>query len=289
MSLKIPKAHLSTVTSLRYFPSSKVFLTAGADFTLTIRSTDLDKPNDPARVLRGHTRAITSIAIVARGRNIISSSQDGSVRLWDAESREQIWVGHTTGSVGISAIALSVGVFPDTPDSGRIITDAREVETNDKLVFCALANGSFEIFSLATKCSIYRSSSGSWNLTAISYSPSYKLLSTGSSHGVINVYNATSLNDLSSPLVSWSRNAASIEDIAFSLSPSSSAAAELAIATGDGLPYIATISRDSALNVKVKVEIVGGDCEGVRIVRVGEEEVWTAGDDGVVRAYRALR
>ena len=65
--------------------------------------------------------------------------------------------------------------------------------------------------------------------------------------------------------------------------------AELAIATGDGLPYIATISRDSALNVKVTAEIVGGDCEGVRIVRVGEEVVWTAGDDGVVRAYRALR
>ena len=194
-------------------------------------------------------------------------------------------MGHTTGSVGINTIVLSIGVFLDTPDSRNIITNAREVEMDDKLVFCTLANGSFEIFSLATKCSIVQSSSGSWNLTTILYSPSHKLLSTGSSHGVINMYNAASLKNLSSSLISWSSNASSIEDVAFLLSPSSSAAAELEIGTDDILPYITTISHDSAPNVKVKAEIVGGDYKGVRIVRVGEEEVWTAGDDSVVRAY----
>ena len=77
------------------------------------------------------------------------------------------------------------------------------------------------------------------------------------------MYNAASLNNLLSPLILWSKNAAFIEDIAFSLSSSSSATAELAIVTDDGLPYFATISSDSALNVKVKAEIVGGDCEGL--------------------------
>ena len=286
-ALKVPKAHLSTITSIRYFPSSKVLLTAGADFALTIRSTDSDTAKNPARVLRGHTRTITSIATVARGRNVISSAQDGSVRLWDVGSGEQIWVGHTTGSVGINAMVLTIGEFPDAPSCGTVITDAREVETNDKLVFCALSDGSFEIFSLATKGSLYRSSSGSSSLTAISYSPSHKLLSTGSSRGVINMYNAASLNDLSFPYISWSRNAASIEDIAFSLSPSS-ASVELTTATDDGLSYIATISHGSLAGVNVKAEIIGGDCEGVRAVRVGEGEIWTAGDDGAVRTYQVL-
>ena len=148
--------------------------------------------------------------------------------------------------------------FPDAPSGGTVITDAREVEMNDKLVFCALSDGSFEIFSLATKGSLYRSPSGSSSLTAISYSPSHKLLSTGSSRGVINMYNAASLNDLSFPYISWSRNAASIEDIAFSLSPSS-ASVELTTATDDGLSYIATISHGSLAGVEVIAEIIGGD------------------------------
>ena len=162
---QIPKAHLSMVTSLPHFPSSNVLLAVGADFTLTIQSTDLDKPNNPVRVLRGHTQAITAMASIERGRTMISSSQDGSVRLWDVGSVEQIWVGHTTGSVWISAMALSVGVFPDTPDSGRIITDVRDVETNDKLIFWTLANGSFDIFSLSPPNALFTDlpqAAGAW-------------------------------------------------------------------------------------------------------------------------------
>ena len=52
-------------------------------------------------------------------------------------------------------MVLTIGEFPDAPSGGTMITDAREVETNDKLMFCVLSDGSFEIFSLTTKDSLY--------------------------------------------------------------------------------------------------------------------------------------
>ena len=59
------------------------------------------------------------------------------------------------GSVGISIMVLTIGVFPDAPSGGIMITNAREVEMNDKLMFCVLSDGSFEIFSLTTKDFLY--------------------------------------------------------------------------------------------------------------------------------------
>ena len=52
-------------------------------------------------------------------------------------------------------MVLTIGEFPDTPSGGTMITDAREVEMNDKLMFCVLSDGSFEIFFLTTKDSLY--------------------------------------------------------------------------------------------------------------------------------------
>ena len=51
-------------------------------------------------------------------------------------------------------MVLTIGEFPDAP-SGTMITDAREVEMNDRPMFCVLSDGSFEIFSLTTKDSLY--------------------------------------------------------------------------------------------------------------------------------------
>ena len=72
------------------------------------------------------------------------------------------------------------------------------------------------------------------------------------------MYNATSLNNLSPLYISWSRNAGSIKDIAFLLSPCS-ASVKLTIATDNGLSYIATIFHGSLAGVEVKAEIIGGD------------------------------
>jgi proteasomal ATPase-associated factor 1 len=286
---KIPKSHLSTVTSVQFFPSSRVLLTAAADFTLTILPADLP-PSDsssptgvptPARILKGHTRAITSTAIVSRGRNVLSGAKDGSVRLWDVGSGTQIFSLGTAKGKYTPITAMSIGPKGDTPSAvngARMASDDREVDTMDKLVFCALQDGSFEVFDLGSRLSIFQStptSPSAGSLTAITYLPSRNLVATGSSKGLVTVYSTQSF---SSPLVSFMRNEASIESLAFTTTGT-----ELVVATDDGLPFIASVDSD---RLAVVAELVGGDCEPVRVVRSRENEVWTAGDDGVVRVYR---
>jgi len=66
------------------------------------------------------------------------------------------------------------------------------------------------------------------------------------------------------------------------------------VVTDDGLPFVARIRRidakegsGSSADVEVEAELIGGDCDAVRVVRTREDgEIWTAGDDGVVRVYR---
>ncbi|TFK50371.1 WD40 repeat-like protein [Heliocybe sulcata] len=308
------KPHLTTVTSLQFFPSSRVLLSAGADFMLHIlpaeaadgESATSDAPSfKPVRTLKAHTRYITSTAMVSRGRNVLSSAKDSTVRLWDVSGGQQIRAMWSSRFVPINSMAVGekaefqavATVDPDgenesPPKPAQL--DPREVDTVGKVVFCALQDGEFEAFDLSTKNSVFHSSSEGTGkrppLTSIAYSPTSNLLATGSSRGVITVYDT---RNLSSPVTSFTRNGSSIESLAFvvpsSLKFSGSGTQEgelgLAIGTEDGLPYVTEVRPEGP---EVVAELVGGDCEAVRVVRVrgeGGGEVWTAGDDGIVRKY----
>ena len=300
------KCHLSTVTSVRFFPSSRVLLTAGGDFAMSILPAEPTSPNappnsepiriTPVRTFKGHSRAITSTGIIARGRTILSGSKDATLRLWDVSSGAQIRMMGSAGFKPILATSLGErgeGAYSTPPDGEPpaavpVSIDPREVETADKVVFCALANGTFQAFDLGTKLSVFHSQvvgSGA-PLHAITYSPTHNLVATGSGTGIVSVFDTRSLG---MPLVSFSRNGASIEDLAFvSLSPmEGNAEVGLAIATEDGLPYVANVRPEGP---SVRAELAGVDCDAVRAVRVGSNHgtVWTAGDDGVVRRYEGL-
>ncbi|EIW58621.1 WD40 repeat-like protein [Trametes versicolor FP-101664 SS1] len=294
------KSHLSTVTSIRFFPSSRVILSAGADFSLSILSADPPESSSyttvkatPARTLRGHTRAITSTAIIARGRNVLSGSKDGTVRLWDIPSSSQIRTLAAGSSHFVPVLAISSGerwrdaALESTADD----VDSREVETSDKVVFCGLQDGSFELFDLRTKFPVFRSPAGASGarsaLQALAYSPERSLLATGSAAGLTSVYDVRTLGE--GPVTTFRRNEAPIEDIVFVDPPAHASRDEstpplggLAIATEDGLPYVANIQRSRA---DVRAELVGTDCDAVRLVRAAGRHVWTAADDGVVRRY----
>ncbi|THH27144.1 hypothetical protein EUX98_g7041 [Antrodiella citrinella] len=298
------KAHLNSVTSLRFFPSSRALLTAGVDFSLSILSAEVPSPSpnssgptasriDPVRTFKGHSRAVTSGAIISRGRNVLSSSKDGTVRLWDVPSGTQI---RSLGVAGfIPALAMSVGergegAFSQPPDGeeGAKPTpfDEREVETAEKVVFCALNDGTFQAFDLGTKQSIFHSAAqrGSSALCSIAYAPSSSLVATGSNAGIINVYDTRSLG---TPLTSFSRNGASVEELTFVSSSFGNKEPGLAVATEDGLPYVVGVRPEGPA---VQAELVGTDCDAARCIRVGgsDGEVWTASDDGIVRKYEGL-
>jgi len=265
------------------------------------------------RTLRGHTRAVTDTAIVSRGRNLLSSAKDGTIRLWDVPSGSQI----RSVALDSPVLKLSIGerpssaTGPDDPASNADI-DSREVDTSDKLAFAALADGSFAAIDLRTKRSVARSSTSAADapatsiaaLSAIAYAPSDALLATGAANGVMRLYDIRSfgVESARAELAAFRRNSASIEDAgfvslrgeAYSVPRGSTDAGVtfgLAVATSDGLPYIAQL-QPAALGavVHVRADLVGPDCDAVRVLRVvpsrdGGEEIWTAGDDGVVRRY----
>ncbi|CAL1716002.1 unnamed protein product [Somion occarium] len=290
------KPHLNTITSLRFFPSSRVLLTSGVDFAVNILPAEIPssaqsltpKRITPVRSLKGHSRAVTSTAVISRGRNVLSSGKDGTLRLWDVPSGSQIRSMGVSGYSPVLAMCAgerAEGAFAQPPNgeekNAPVPLDDREVDTADKMVFCALQDGSFEVFDLGTKLSVFHSKppKGSTSLSSIAYSPSASLLATGSSTGVINVYDTRAMD---APLATFSRNSASIEDLVFLSAQGGSVS--LVVGTDDGLPYIADVRPEGPA---VHAELVGPDCDAVRCVRVGAQagEVWTAGDDGIVRQY----
>jgi proteasomal ATPase-associated factor 1 len=211
----------------------------------------------------------------------LSGAKDGTVRLWDVSSGLQICALTTGKGKGTPVNAMSIGLRGDyyvTANGAETASDDREIDTADKLVFCALQDGSFEVFDLGSKASIFQSKPTSpsiGSLNAITYSPYLNLLATGTSKGLIMIYSTLSL---STSLASFTRNGASIESLAFTGTRTS-----LVAATNDGLPFIATIDSEKPI---LSAELVGVDCEGVRVLRSKDREVWTASDDGVVRVYR---
>ncbi|KAF8815255.1 WD40 repeat-like protein [Phlegmacium glaucopus] len=285
------RSHLSSVVSLKFFPSSRVLLSSGQDFSLTVLPADLpDVPSStgayvsPVRTMRAHTRTVTDTAIIALGRNVLSSSLDRTLKLWDVSSGDVI----SSMSSQSPIVSMSLGDRMAIPPDGEetippISEDGREIpETTSKVVFCGLENGSFELFDLGFKKSTYRSlvPQSSSSLTSIKYSDSHNLLSTGSSSGIITVYDTRSLG---TPLTAFSRLETVVEDLAFIYNNSG---VGLSIATADGLPYIASVVPEGPA---VSAELVGGDCDPVRNITIrdnnGRKEVWSASDDGIVRRY----
>ncbi|KAF8209354.1 WD40 repeat-like protein [Mycena galopus ATCC 62051] len=274
------KVHKSTTTSLQFFPSSRVILSAGADFTLNILPADLSPSSSalkPARTLMGHTRSITSTAIVARGRNILSSSLDGTVRLWDVSSGEKIHVLTAGGNhfSPVTSISLGERASSTLPAGIPAALDPREVETEGKLLFCALQNKSFEAFDLGARSVVYESTPGASPLTTISYAPDQNLLATGSSKGLVEVFDTRALG---TPLTSFTRGEAGVADLQFG-----NDGQRLLVSTDDGLPFVARISASEP--ACVDAELIGADCDPVRRIRVVGCDIWSAADDGVVRRY----
>ena len=239
----------------------------------------------PVRTLRAHTRTVTDTAIIDLGRNIVSSSLDSTIKLWEVSSGQVI----SSFSSQSAVASMSLGDrLPNPPDGEESIPppsrDDRETpQTNSKIVFSGLQSGSFELFDLGFKKSVYRSPlpQSASSLTSIAYSQPTNLLATGSSRGLVTLYDT---RNLATQLTSFSRLETVIEDIAFIQNGDSSVG--LAIATSDGLPYVASVLPEGPM---VSAELVGVDCDPVRNLTArlygNHMEVWSASDDGVVRRY----
>lgn len=301
--------------SLRFFPSSRVLLSSSSDHTLHIISSDSSPTSQlpllsVARTLKSqlgketaHTAAITDTHILGVGKQVLSCSKDGSVRLWDVGSASKA-EGSTTlfsdGFVPIMRMAVS-SPSSSAPHNGE------EGNGEGRVIYTALQNGAINIFDTRTSKLVYASPSStsrsSQSLLSIAHSERFNLLATGSTSGIVKLFDPRSLDSTSGSgsgkdetlITSFKRSDSSVDDLTFIPPPSSvtsaPSSASLLVATGDGFPFCASVSSASEKVVSVKEEYAAHADEGVRAIRYlsggeGEQgDIWTAGDDRIVRKY----
>eukprot|EP00644_Phytophthora_capsici_P016484 jgi/Phyca11/10604/fgenesh1_pm.PHYCAscaffold_52_\ len=125
--------HVMDVTSTRFFPSSQVLLTGSLDFTLRIWSVQ----GRCAAVLKGHRGGVEDVAIIGKGRNVLSCGTDGLIQLWNVGTQEAIakWANddqspvHCLSVMDDTAQLLAEGDY--SPN-----TNEKEAETDGKVLFC---------------------------------------------------------------------------------------------------------------------------------------------------------
>jgi len=86
--LHVLKGHLGQIVGLRFTPDSKTLLSAGWHGDQSVIVWDVATGKEQRR-FKGHTAVITCMDLTRDGKHLITSSQDGTLRIWDyAEGKE---------------------------------------------------------------------------------------------------------------------------------------------------------------------------------------------------------
>jgi WD40 repeat protein len=95
------KGHRGRVNELAYGPDGRL-VTGGADRTVQV----WDPSGGRAVVMRGHEAEVTTVVFTADGSKVLSSSHDGTLRLWDAHTGASLAV-LQSGEGELDDVALS--------------------------------------------------------------------------------------------------------------------------------------------------------------------------------------
>lgn len=255
-------------------------LTASSDLTIRIFSA---KNGINPRTLKGHTRAITATHIIGVGKQVLSSSKDGSVRLWDVGQGAEIrkWT-------------VSPGKFVD---SMVVVEDEAGLSDlgalgHDRVILAASPDGIITAFALSSDSEsqpIFSSPSPtSSKLLSITYSPVANIIATGHADGAIVLRRLRALcatNEETDPsqTVLFKRNEAPI--LALTLVDTEDGT-DLLVGTGAGLPCrLKVYQEDTGFAVYVKDEYAGWEALAIETWAVGTDGVWCAGGDKCIRRY----
>ncbi|KAL1744274.1 WD40-repeat-containing domain protein [Schizophyllum fasciatum] len=261
----VSRAHLSTVTSLSYFASSRAILSAGIDFTLQVhptpRPTELGRLT-PTRTLSGHSRTVTGARTIG-ATNAVSASADGTVRQWDVEEGEQ--AGLHIAATGVAALAGE--------------------GTGDAEALVALADGRAQLIDMRAEhgqggfITARPAAFGAGSAVAARGD----LFAVGSSRGVVSLRDRRRPDAVLTEFVRNEGEGAAVGALSFL------DASRLAVATADGLPFVVRVGDADGQEAGVERELIGADCDAVRCLGRREGELWAGGDDGVVRRYALSR
>jgi len=166
----------------------------------------------PRQTMRGHTNWVNGVVHLPDGRQIITCSVDGSLRLWDLESEEQIGEDWRDGSPSVWSMALSPNgeIVASGCNDGKVKlwdVETRKVMgkwTEHSNVVCALcwsadgervASGSWDgtarVWDVKRGKNILTIKTGHTWVRAVMYSPdSSKLATGGDKENAVKIWDA---------------------------------------------------------------------------------------------------
>lgn len=119
--------------------------------------------------LKGHSGAILDTAIVSRGRNILSSARDGTVRLWECASGSVLYKWELSSPVH----HLSLGCLKEREEITNDDVPSREVDTLGKLLCLVTESGRVEGYDLGTKDRLFVLAPGKSPLVALALNETF--------------------------------------------------------------------------------------------------------------------
>lgn len=149
----LQKVYRSSVNRLLTFPSGKVLLSVGDYYVINLWdfSSEGIVPDRATRTFKKHMKPITDIAVIGRGRNFLSSSDDGTVMLWECSTESVVTTfrrisAHTDP---VKCIALSSSRTEPLENQFRpdMLYECRQV-----VVFAGYELGYVQQYSIAQNC-----------------------------------------------------------------------------------------------------------------------------------------
>ncbi|PWN46313.1 WD40 repeat-like protein [Ceraceosorus guamensis] len=319
------KGHVGDIRSAQFFPSGDVILSTSSDHTARIWDA---KDGTCVRVLKGHSRAVLCAAPIGRGRQVVTGGGDGTLRIYDVGEDKQIGLIGSDRYSSVNVISLRPeSVFPtsDQPaQSTSVPTLAAGLASGKVQLFDLKSKSSiglidthsFPLGSPPAATDTWAQLSKSGGITALAWIDQHTLI-TGTTEGVCSLHDvrklgpgSTEIDDTTSDasvsiegleanagppclLSTWRRNGAAITDIRVDTSKASLGQVDVLVATSDGLPYRADISKlllgaagSRATAPRVTVEYTGWEAENVGTIRLdGKGRVLCAGAEGMLKRY----
>jgi WD40 repeat protein len=187
-------------------------LAVGDDATLADRIKEIEKdyPDLSTQVLEGHTGAVAAVALTPDGKTLLSTSNDGTVRVWSAVTGEFLKTldGHTSwvGSVVIApdgARAITAGgdnvirVWDlkthkevKALEGHKIAIRGLALTSDGKTLISGGSDRTCRAWNLADATEIRRYGGGKVSVESVAVTPDGKYVLAGDDTGAVTVYDA---------------------------------------------------------------------------------------------------